>query len=412
MDPTSHLRLSLGFVGMAINMLFGTNRGRKNLLSPGAIEILYTSYFSPVCMGDIAGMLGISPSSATDLVNYLEREGFVCRVQDPDNRRVIRVVPAEKGKIWLLETEEKIYGFLESHLSRLPENDRYLFADLCSRFTGVEDEMTFIAEISGFKKDRGNEKIPLVTYEDGKLLRLEEVVDRRYQTDPFPYSPKEMTVMFETRVPETVEGIQDEITVAAYDIMQRGLRDAGHLPVEDLVKQTQPGDKGLEIGPGPGYYGLEWVRKTEGTTLTGLEISPAMIRLASENTLSYNLNERVTYQEGNALMMPFEDNLFSLAFSNGSLHEWEDAGVVFSEIHRVLQPGGRVMVTDLKRDLSPEIFTFMQGSCRSEEIRKGFETSVRAAYKKEELEDILSGVSFRSSQVIAHPYGLVVLARK
>jgi len=218
--------------------------------------------------------------------------------------------------------------------------------------------------------------------------------------------------MFETRVPETVEGIQDEITVAAYDIMQRGLRDAGHLPVEDLVKQTQPGDKGLEIGPGPGYYGLEWVRKTEGTTLTGLEISPAMIRLASENTLSYNLNERVTYQEGNALMMPFEDNLFSLAFSNGSLHEWEDAGVVFSEIHRVLQPGGRVMVTDLKRDLSPEIFTFMQGSCRSEEIRKGFETSVRAAYKKEELEDILSGVSFRSSQVIAHPYGLVVLARK
>nr|WP_319538497.1 methyltransferase domain-containing protein [uncultured Methanospirillum sp.] len=412
MDPTSHLRLSLGFVATAISMLFGTDRGRKNLLSPGAIEILYTSYFSPVCMGDIAGMLGITPSSATDLVNYLEREGFVCRVQDPDNRRVIRVVPAEKGELWLLETEEKIYGFLESCLSRLPENERYQFADLCSHFTGVEDEMTFITELTGLKKERGAGKIPLVTYEDGRLLRLEEVVDRRYQTDPFPFSPKEIPVMFETRVPETVDGIQDEITVAAYDIMQRGLRDAGHLPVDDLVKLTQPGDKGLEIGPGPGYYGLEWVKKTDGTTLTGLEISPAMIRLATENVISYDLKDRVRYQEGNALMMPFEDNQFSLAFSNGSLHEWEDAGAVFSEIHRVLQPGGRVMVTDLKRDLSPEIFRFMQESCSSEEIRKGFETSVHAAYKKEELEEILSKIPFNSSQMIAHPYGLVVLARK
>lgn len=412
MDPTSHLRLSLGFVATVMNMLFGTDKGRKNLLSPGAIEILYTSYFSPVCMGDIAGMLGVTPSSATDLVNYLEREGFVRRVQDPDNRRVIRVVPAEKGELWLLETEEKIYGFLESRLSRLPLQERYQFASLCSRFTGVEDEMSFITEICAFKKDRESVKIPLVTYEDGKLLRLEEVVDRRYEADPFPYSLKEIPVMFETRVPETVEGIQDEISVVAYNIMQRGLRDAGHLPVDDLIKETKPKDNGLEIGPGPGYYGLEWVKKTDGTTLTGLEISPAMIRLATENAISYNLKDRVRYQEGNALMMPFEDNLFSLAFSNGSLHEWENARVVFSEIYRVLQPGGRVMVTDLKCDLSPEIFSFMQGSCSSEEIKKGFETSVRAAYRKEELEEILSTIPFTSSDVITHPYGLVIIARK
>lgn len=412
MDPTSHLRLSLGFVATVMNMLFGTDRGRKNLLSPGAIEILYTSYFSPVCMGDIVGMLGVTPSSATDLVNYLEREGFVRRVQDPDNRRVIRVVPAKKGELWLLETEEKIYGFLESRLSRLPPQERYLFASLCSRFTGVENEMTFISEISAFKKDRESVKIPLITYKDGNLLRLEEAVDNRYETDPFPYSSKESSVMFEKRVPETVEGIQDEITVVAYDIMQRGLRDAGHLPVDDLIKETQPGDNGLEIGPGPGYYGLEWVKKTHGTTLTGLEISPAMIRLATNNAISYNLKDWVRYQEGNALMMPFEDNLFSLAFSNGSLHEWEDAGSVFLEIHRVLKPGGRMMVTDLKRDLSHEVFSFMQDSCSSEEIKKGFETSVRAAYRKEELEEILFKIPFSSSQVIAHPYGLVVLARK
>ncbi len=98
MDPTARIRLSLGFVSIAINMIFGKDRGRKNLLSPGGIEVLYSAYFSKVCMGDIAGLLDITPSSATDLVNYLEREGFVRRVQDPQNRRSLIVVPTEKGE--------------------------------------------------------------------------------------------------------------------------------------------------------------------------------------------------------------------------------------------------------------------------------------------------------------------------
>ena len=81
---------------------------------------------------------------------------------------------------------------------------------------------------------------------------------------------------------KTTDGIQDEITVVHYDHMQRGLRDGGHLPVDDVKRNTNEGDHALEIGPGPGYYGLEWLKKTNGTKLTGLEISPAMIRLAEK----------------------------------------------------------------------------------------------------------------------------------
>jgi len=411
MDPTSRLRLSLGFVSTVVSMIFGTNKGRKNLLSPGAIEILYSSYFSRICMGDIAGMLEISPSSATDLVNYLEREGYVKRAPDSENRRSIQVIPTEKGEEWVLSTEEKIYGFLESGLSRLTPDEQKQFADLCARFSGVHDTASFTSSMRSFRETGTQNRIPLIQRRNGRLLRLEEVVDTRYahhrETD---IKEEHMTV--KPRIPETSDGIQDEITVEQYDHMQRGLRDDGHLPVEELVRTTKAGDNALEIGPGPGYFGLEWLKHTTGTFLTGLEISSAMIRLAEKNSHEYNLSERVIYKEGNALSMPFEDNAFDRAFSNGSMHEWEDPEKVFSEIFRVLKPGSTFSVSDLRRDLSLEIYQFMLGSCQGPEIKKGFQTSVQAAYTKDELEILLQDIGFTWVQVIAHPYGLIVVGKK
>ncbi|NLW75252.1 MAG: class I SAM-dependent methyltransferase, partial [Methanomicrobiales archaeon] len=140
--------------------------------------------------------------------------------------------------------------------------------------------------------------------------------------------------------------------------------------------------------------------------------SSAMIRLAEKNSHEYNLSERVIYKEGNALSMPFEDNAFDSAFSNGSMHEWEDPEKVFSEIFRVLKPGSTFSVSDLRRDLSPEIYQFMLGSCQGPEIKKGFQTSVQAAYTKDELEILLQDIGFTWVQVITHPYGLIVVGKK
>lgn len=412
MDPTSRLRLSLGFISVVINIIFGKDKGRKSVLSPGAIEILYSSYFSKICMGDIAGMLKITPSSATDLVNYLEREGYVKRVQDEMNRRSIQVIPTEKGEEWILDTEEKMFGFLESHLERLSPNEQIIFADLCARFTGISDEISFLAGLKVFNDEPDLPRVPLKTRENGRLLRLEEVVDVRYAGNKTIGAQMKDKLLFEIRTPETDDGIQDEVTVEEYDQMQRGLRDQGHLPVEELITFSKDGDNALEIGPGPGYLGLEWLCKTKDTRLAGLEISQAMIHIAEKNAKEYQISKRVSYKKGNALDMPFQNDSFDLVFSNGSLHEWEDARQVFTEIFRVLKKGGRVSVSDLRRDLSQEIFEFMRDCCESKKIQEGFVTSVMASYVKDELEGILGGIEFSMLQIITHPYGLVVIGEK
>jgi len=218
--------------------------------------------------------------------------------------------------------------------------------------------------------------------------------------------------MFETRIPETDTGIQDEVTVDIYDQMQRNLRDADHLPTDHLVTVSQGVKKALEIGPGPGYFGLEWLKKTKETRLTGLEISPAMIRVATKNAASYQVSDRVTYREGNALCMPFEDDSFDMVFSNGSLHEWEDAKAVFCEARRVVRPGGMILILDLRRDLSPDIYQYMYENCKPAEIRPGFTSSVQAAYTPEELQHLLSDSKLSGWQVFEHPFGLGIIGNK
>jgi ubiquinone/menaquinone biosynthesis C-methylase UbiE len=109
----------------------------------------------------------------------------------------------------------------------------------------------------------------------------------------------------------------------------------------------------LEVCPGPGYLGLEWLSKTEGTTLRALEISADMIKMAEKNAGEYGLLDRVKYVKGDAQKMPFEDETFDSVFTNGSLHEWSRPDRIFDEINRCLKRGGKYVISDMRRDMNP-----------------------------------------------------------
>ena len=165
--------------------------------------------------------------------------------------------------------------------------------------------------------------------------------------------------MNKQRVPETDHGIQGEVTVQQYDQMQRGLRDKGWIETKALIRSGITHGHALEIGHGPGYLGLEWLKHTQGTALTGLDISPDMHELVKRNAGEYGLTDRTRYKKGNSDRLPFPDNTFDAAFTNGSLHEWEDPLCAFNETWRVLKPGGRYFISDLRRDMN----ALLRGPC-------------------------------------------------
>ena len=213
--------------------------------------------------------------------------------------------------------------------------------------------------------------------------------------------------MTKPRAVETDRGIQHELTVRDFDEMARNHRDKGYTDIKALAQNGLTSGHALEIGPGPGYMGLEWLKGTQGTTLVGLEISAEMIKVAERNAAEYGLADRARYVSGDATeAFPFGDASFDAVFSFGSMHEWSRPENVFDEIHRVLRPGGRFLISDLRRDIS-FIFRFvMRASVRSAAMKAGLGTSIAASYTSEELERMLSASRLGDFKAVRSLFGM------
>lgn len=218
--------------------------------------------------------------------------------------------------------------------------------------------------------------------------------------------------MLKKRVIETNEGIQSELTVEVFDQFAKSMRDKGWNNVDNFIKVGITEGNVLEIGPGPGYVGLELLKKSEISNLTALEISKNMIHKANQNANQYGLQNKVTYIQGNCMQMPFDANSFEGAFSNGSLHEWEDPIKAFNEINRVLKPGGIFCISDMRRDVSIILKWMIYFSTKPKEMRPGYLTSMNAAYTIEELSDLLKQSDLNNATIKKEFFGLCILGRK
>lgn len=218
--------------------------------------------------------------------------------------------------------------------------------------------------------------------------------------------------MSKQRIIETNEGIQGELTIEVFDRFARIMRDKGWNNVENFYKAGITKGNVLEIGPGPGYIGLEWLKQSSDSKLTGCEISRDMIKMAEKNAKEYGFEERTSYVEGNAMQMPLQDETFDAVFSNGSLHEWENPIRVFNEISRVLKPGGLYCIADMRRNVNPIIKWGIYLSTKPVEIRPGFLTSLNASYTEAEIINLLNKSALRNASVSKEFFGLCISGKK
>jgi SAM-dependent methyltransferase len=116
------------------------------------------------------------------------------------------------------------------------------------------------------------------------------------------------------------------------------------------VLAPQPGERVLEVGPGTGYYTLDvarWV--APDGTLEIFDVQPEMLEDTVGRAAEQGITN-ITPTRGDARSLPYPDESFDAAYLVAVLGEIPDQDAALRELHRVLKPGGRLVVGELFGD--------------------------------------------------------------
>jgi len=95
----------------------------------------------------------------------------------------------------------------------------------------------------------------------------------------------------------------------------------------------------LDVGCGPGRLTRRIAARRPGVAVTGIDLSPDMIRQAEREPRPPNL----AFRQGNPASLGDAD-AFDFAVTVLSFHHWEEPAEVLAGIHRALKPGGRLWI--------------------------------------------------------------------
>jgi ubiquinone/menaquinone biosynthesis C-methylase UbiE len=99
--------------------------------------------------------------------------------------------------------------------------------------------------------------------------------------------------------------------------------------------------RGLEIGAGTGYFGLNLRLAGVVGGYTASDISPGMLRVLEKTAGALGVEVETACAEASEL--PFEDESFDIVFGHAILHHLPDLDGAFRELLRVLAPGGAIV---------------------------------------------------------------------
>lgn len=184
---------------------------------------------------------------------------------------------------------------------------------------------------------------------------------------------------------------------------------------KDLAKRMATGlpegAKVLEVAPGPGYFAIE-LAKLGKYQITGLDISKTFVDIASRNAREVGVE--VEFRHGNASSMPFEERAFDLIVCRAAFKNFSEPVMAVREMLRVLRPGGKVLIIDLRRDTPKEtvdayVDKMNAGAVNAAFMKLTFRLMLlKRAYTREEFERFISESGFQKCEIEETPIGFEI----
>jgi ubiquinone/menaquinone biosynthesis C-methylase UbiE len=117
-------------------------------------------------------------------------------------------------------------------------------------------------------------------------------------------------------------------------------------PLVELVAAAAP-DLVADVGVGTGYFALPLADRLPAVRVLGLDIEPRMLDLFRERAVERGVAERIeTVHMADPGHLPLDDAAVAAVLMVSLHHELRDRQGFLAGVHRILRPGGRVVVCD------------------------------------------------------------------
>jgi ubiquinone/menaquinone biosynthesis C-methylase UbiE len=169
-----------------------------------------------------------------------------------------------------------------------------------------------------------------------------------------------------------------------------------------VANQLPSRSRVLEVAPGPGYFCIELAKLCD-YAITGLDISHTFVDIASKKAAEAQV--LVDFRQGNASNMPFADHTFDFLLCRAAFKNFAQPVRALQEMCRVLKPGGRGLIIDLRKDASMESINREVEGMGLNPINKmltklTFRTMLlMSAYTRQQFQHMLAQANFRSVKI-------------
>lgn len=213
------------------------------------------------------------------------------------------------------------------------------------------------------------------------------------------------------RKPKAYKGIGMEGMIATWYAKSTSKAMAEYRNLANRIADgLRPGDSVLEVAPGPGYLAIA-LAELGSYRIAGLDISRTFVRIARENAARGGV--KVDFQKGDAAALPFADEAFDFVVCRAAFKNFGDPVGALCEMHRVLRPGGRAVIIDMRNDASgesinDEVAKMQLGRIDAFLTRAALSALRKRAYSKPDFEQMAQATPFGRCDIREEPLGFEV----
>jgi ubiquinone/menaquinone biosynthesis C-methylase UbiE len=184
---------------------------------------------------------------------------------------------------------------------------------------------------------------------------------------------------------------------------------------QTVASSIREGAAVLEVAPGPGYLAIA-LGKLGRYRIAGLDISRKFVEIAQENARRAGVD--IDFRHGDASAMPFGDASFDFIVCRAAFKNFAAPVRALDEMHRVLRPGGRALILDLRADASEADIDNAVDAMGLSPINR-FITRwtfrnmlIKRAYSREQFAAVAAESTFKGARIEQDALGLEVWLEK